>query len=143
MNWFNYYGLIAIILIIIPNILCAIFDKDAFANENCNKIVSVLEQIGRFGCIIFMIFNIPFTYFHFWFEPALAVYLITVGVLLVLYYLGWIIFRKKTRLRGLWLSIIPTALFLFCGLMLLSLPLIVSAILFGIGHITISYKNNL
>ena len=143
MSWFNYYGLIAIFLIMVPNILCTIFDKGSFSNEYHNKIIAAFEQIGRYGCIIFMIFNVPYTYWNFWINNALAVYLITGGGLIVLYELGWVIFRKKFRIKGLWLSIVPSVLFLFCGIMLLSAPLIVSAIFFGIGHITISYKNSL
>ena len=143
MSWFNYYGLIAIFLIMAPNILYAISMKSALSSEYQNKLIAILEQIGRFGCIIFMIFNVPYTYFGFWIGHALAIYLITGGGLIVLYELGWVIFRKKSRLRGLWLSFVPTVLFLFCGIMILSLPLMISAILFGVGHITISYKNSL
>ena len=143
MSWFNYYGLIAVFLIMVPNILYAIFDKGTTSNEYHNKLIAVLEQIGRYCCMIFMIFNVPYTYWNFWFNHALAVYLITGGGLIVLYYLGWVIFRKKSHLKGLWLSIVPSALFLFCGIMLFSIPLIISAIVFGIGHITISYKNSL
>ena len=143
MSWFNYYGLIAVFLIMVPNILYAISMKGKISNEYQNKLIAALEQIGRYGCMIFMIFNVPYTYFGFWIGNALAIYLITGGGFIVLYYLGWVIFRKKSPVRGLCLSIIPTALFLFCGVMLLSLPLMVSAIIFGIGHITISYKSNL
>lgn len=76
MNWFNYYGLIIIAVIMIPNILCAIFDKGAFTNRFHNKAIEVIEQIGRYGCFGLTIFNIPFTYLGFWFEKALVVYLI-------------------------------------------------------------------
>ena len=69
-------------------------------------------------------------------------YLAVNGVLLILYVSGWIIFRKgRSAAKMLWLSIIPTLLFLFGGIMLLSLPLTVFAVIFGIGHITVSYKN--
>lgn len=142
MSWFNYYGLIAVAVILIPNIICAMVDKSSFENEYDNKAILVLEQIGRYGCIAFMVFNIPYTYFNFWFSPALSVYLIVNGTLLAIYLLGWIVFRKRrSTVKMLWLSIVPTALFLFSGIMLLSIPLIIFAIIFGIGHITISYKN--
>ncbi|GEM_PF-5089895 len=73
---------------------------------------------------------------------ALIVYLTINGVLLVLYILGWIVFRKgRNTVKMLWLSIIPTTLFLFSGVMLLSVPLIISAVIFGIGHIAVSYLN--
>lgn len=143
MSWFNYYGLIAIFLIMVPNVIYAISMKGTASKGYPHRLIAVLEQIGRYGCMIFMIFNFPYTYWNFWFNHALAVYLITGGGLIVLYELGWIILRKKSLFRGLYLSIVPSVLFLFCGVMILSLPLIVSAIFFGIGHIAISYKNSL
>ena len=76
MSWFNYYGLIFIAIIMIPNIIFAICQKDGFANKYKNKTVEILEQTGRYACIVLMIFNIPYTYFNFWFEYALTVYLI-------------------------------------------------------------------
>ena len=143
MGWFNYYGLIAVAIILIPNIICAVVDKSSFENKYKNKFMLVTEQIGRYGCMAFTVFNIPYTYFNFWFNNALLAYLIVNGTLLVLYILGWIVFGKgQSTVKMLWLSIIPTALFLFSGIMLLSVPLTVFAIIFGIGHITISYKNS-
>ena len=142
MSWFNYYGLIAVFVVMLPNILCAIFDKTAFENKVKNKWLLSCEQIGRIGCIVFMIFNIPYTYFGFWFESALLAYLIVGGALLLIYCLGWIIFRNSRSLaKMLWLSITPTVLFLFCGIMISSIPLIVCSIIFGVGHITVSYKD--
>ena len=143
MGWFNYYGLIALVVIMVPNIICSLVDKEAFANKFENKALIILEQIGRYGCMLFMVFNVPYTYFGFWFENALLVYLICGGALLIAYCLGWIIFRKgKSKVKMLYLSITPTLLFLFCGITVSSIPLIVLSILFGIGHITISYKNS-
>ena len=143
MGWFNYYGLVAVAIILIPNIISAIVDKSAFENKFNNKAMLVLEQIGRYGCIAFMVFNIPYTYFDFWFDNALLVYLIANGILLVLYILGWIVFRKRQNTaKALWLSVTPTVLFLFSGIILLSVPLICFGVIFGIAHITISYKNS-
>ena len=141
MSWFNLYGLLVVTVIMIPNIVLALTDKTAFENACKNKAVLALEQIGRYACIAFTIFNVPYTYYGFWFSEAPAVYLVTVGLLLLLYCLGWVVFQKKSTAKMLWLSITPTALFLFGGVMLLSAPLIVSSILFGVGHITVSYQN--
>lgn len=63
MVWLNYYGLIIIAIIMIPNIVFAIKNKDGFQNYRNNKSIEILEQIGRYGCFIFMIVNIPKTYF--------------------------------------------------------------------------------
>lgn len=89
-----------------------------------------------------MIFNIPYTYFKFWFNYGLIVYLSINGGLCLAYIVFWIICRNKnSRLKALSLSIIPSCIFLFSGIALAYIPLIAFAILFGINHILISYKN--
>ncbi|MDE5565381.1 MAG: hypothetical protein K2I77_00165 [Anaeroplasmataceae bacterium] len=90
MNWFNYYGLIAIILIMLPNIIYFTKKKNLVQNEN-KSFLLVLEQIGRYGCMAFMVFNIPYTYYSFWFNHGLLIYLIVGGIILLLYELGWLI----------------------------------------------------
>ena len=142
MGWFNIYGLIFIIVIMIPNIIFAIKCKDGFNNKFNNKIIEMLEQIGRFGCFGLMIINIPQTYYGWWFENGLLIYLIVDILLVTLYCLVWIICWKKNNVfKALSLSIIPSLLFLFSGIMLSSILLIIFSTLFSIAHILISYKN--
>ncbi|MDE7329672.1 MAG: hypothetical protein K2N30_01050 [Clostridia bacterium] len=142
MSWFNWYGLIAVVVILIPNIIISIVDKQAFENKFEGKAVIISEQIGRYGCMAFMVFNVPYTYFGFWFDNALTVYLAVGGALLFIYILGWIIFRKgRSLFKMLWLSVTPSVLFLFCGAIVSSVPLIVFAVIFSVGHITVSVKN--
>lgn len=142
MGWFNYYGLIFIAIIMIPNIIFAICNKGGFTNTYKNKAVEIMEQIGRYACLALMVFNIPYTYFDFWFEYALAVYLAVNGVLCLLYLIFWIVcWKRNGKLKALSLSIIPTVIFVFSGIMLANIPLIVFAVLFGVNHILLSYKN--
>ena len=141
MSWFNYYGLIIMAVIMTPNIIYAIKQKDGAANAYRNQAVEVLEQIGRYGCLIFMIFNIPYTYFNFWFAYGFAVYLSVNSGLCVAYLIFWIIcWSKKGKLKALSLSVLPSCIFLFSGIILANIPLIVFAVLFCITHIFISYK---
>ena len=142
MKWLNSFCILFISIIMIPNIIYAIKCKDGFANKWQNKIVEVFEQIGRFGCFGFMIINIPGTWFGWWSDEAFAVYLIG-NVLLILLYCGiWIIcFKKNTVFRALALSILPSVVFLFSGIMSRSVLLIISAVIFAPCHILISYKN--
>lgn len=144
MNWLNIYGLIIIIVFMIPNIIFAIKTKDGFNNLWSNKTVEILEQIGRFGCIAFMIINIPHTWFGFWFSGALPVYLTVNACLTIAYCLIWFVcFHKNSVFRALALSILPSVIFLFSGIMILSLPLIITAVIFAPCHILISYKNSI
>ena len=144
MSWFNYYGLIFIAIIMIPNIIFAIKEKDGFANKFNNKVVGILEQTGRYACLAFMVFNIPYTYFNFWFGYALTVYLVVNSVLCLIYLIFWVVlWDKGGKLKALSLSVIPSVIFLFSGIVVANIPLIVFAVLFGVNHILLSYKNSL
>jgi len=142
MEYINIIGLIFIVIIMLPNIIYAIKCKDGFANKWQNKMVELLEQIGRFGCFGFMIINIPGTWFGWWSDEAFAVYLVVNAVLVLLYCGIWVIcFKKNTVFRALALSILPSVIFMFSGIMSRSVLLIVSALIFAPCHILISYKN--
>lgn len=142
MGWINIFGLVFIVVIMIPNIIFAIRCKDGFDNKWKNKYVEMIEQVGRFGCFGFMIINIPATWYGWWSDEAFAVYLIVDVILVLIYCIIWIICFKKTSVfRALALSIIPSILFLFSGIMSRSILLIIAAVLFAPSHILISYKN--
>ncbi|MGN0588605.1 MAG: hypothetical protein ACI4KO_03635 [Ruminiclostridium sp.] len=142
MEWLNLYGLIFIFVIMIPNIIFAVRCKDGFLNKWNNRLVEVIEQIGRFFCFGFMIVNIPGTYFGFWTDVCFLVYLIVNIALIALYCLIWIIcFKKNSVFRALALSVIPSIVFLFSGIMSRSVLLIIGSLFFAPAHILISYKN--
>lgn len=142
MEFINIPGLIFMAVIMIPNIVFALKCKSGFGNAYHNKLVELLEQIGRYGSFIFMIFNIPGTSFGFLSNRAFALYLIVDSVLLTAYCLIWIVcFNKSGKFRALALSIIPSALFLFSAVVSRSVLLMLSAAVFAPCHITISYKN--
>ena len=54
-EWFNYYGLIIMVLMIVPNIIFAITHKNN--QPQVNKTIEALEQVGRYGCFALMIFK--------------------------------------------------------------------------------------
>ena len=127
----------------IPNTIYALKHKGG-ENSYRNQFVEISEQIGRYGCMVFMIFNIPYTYFNFWFDNALIVYLSVNGGLCLAYLLFWVICRNRTdKLKAFSLSILPSCIFLFSGIVLANIPLIVCSVIFAAAHIYISYKNSL
>ena len=142
MEWLNVFGLVMVAVIMIPNILFAMKCKDGFVNKWNNKSVETVEQIGRFGCFGFMIINIPGTWFGWWSDEAFAVYLVVDAVLVTLYCVIWAVcFRKSSVFSALALSIIPSVLFLFSGIMSRSILLTIAALLFAPSHIMLSYQN--
>ncbi len=142
MNWFNFWGLIFVSIIMIPNIIFAVKCKDGFENKFNNKFVEALEQTGRFGCFGFMIINIPKTAFGWADRKAFVAYLIIDIVLISAYCIIWAVcFKKNSLFRAISLSVIPSVMFLSSGLLIRSVLLTVSAIIFAPCHILISYKN--
>lgn len=129
-------------IIMIPNIGYAVKNKNNPTDGYHNKAVEILEQIGRYACLVLMIFNIPYTYFNFWFDHAFLVYLYVNNAFCLAYLIFWIVCRKRNGLlKAISLSVLPTCVFLFSGIILAYIPLIAFAILFGICHIFISCKN--
>ena len=142
MEWFNPFGLVFITIIMIPNVVFAIRCKDGFTNNYRNKTVELVEQIGRFGCFGFMIFNVPGTWFGWASNESFALYFILDALLVALYCILWIVCWKKTGVfKALALSIIPSTVFLISGIMSRSILLIVVALLFAPAHTFISYQN--
>ena len=142
MEWINVFGAVFMVIIMMPNIIYVLKCKDGFENKWNNKGVEIVEQIGRFGCFGFMVINIPGTWFGWWSDEAFAMYIMANMVLIILYCVIWIIcFKKNTLFKALALSIIPSVIFLFSGIMSRSILLIIASMLFAPAHILISYKN--
>lgn len=142
MGQINIFGLVFMVVIMIPNVIFALKCKDGFENRWENKAVEVLEQIGRYGCFAFMVINIPKTWFGWASDEAFALYLIVDVVLVTAYCVIWAVcFKKNSVFRALSLSIIPSVIFLFSGIMSRSVLLMISAVIFAPCHILISYKN--
>lgn len=143
-KYFNIYGLIFVIIILFPNIIFAYFCKDGFENHYENKLVEIMEQIGRFGCFISMFLVIPFLNKGFWFKSGKIIYVAWGSVLVTLYCIGWIIFWKEDSIKkSLYLSIVPSLLFIESGIISGNFQLLVFAIIFAPCHILISYMNSI
>ncbi|MCC3866642.1 hypothetical protein [Terrisporobacter mayombei] len=142
MAWLNIYGLIAMIIIMIPNVIFAMKEKN-FESKYNNKVVELIEQIGRFGSMGLMIFNIPLLDYGYWFTKGKVLYVSSIAVLSILYCFVWFLYFQKASIeKAILLAIIPTILFLLSGIIQGKVLLILSAILFGITHIIITYYNN-
>jgi len=141
MNWLNVYGLIFVVLLLIPNIIYAIKVKNQ-QNKCTNRFMNVIEQIGRYGCMFLMIFNIGITEFGFHSVGAFLVYLFGNTLFMISYWIIWMLyFNKQTYWKQISLAVIPTCLFLLSGITMLHYLLIVFGVVFGIGHIYITNKN--
>ena len=141
MEWLNIFGLILVLLILVPNIIYAFKFRDQ-QNKCTNKIMNIIEQIGRYGCMFLMIFNIGIAEFGFASKAMFLVYLIGNVALLISYWIIWILyFKKQTNWEQLALAIIPTCLFLLSGITMQHYLLVIWSVIFGIGHIFVTNKN--
>ncbi len=141
-DWINLFGLFIILVIMVPNIIYAIKNKEGSIIYN-NKFIDCLEQIGRYGAMFFMVFNIGILEFGFYSLETFGVYVVGNIILLALYLILWIpYFKRKTMWNGLLLAIIPACIFLTSGITLRHYLLVVVSIIFSIGHITITYKTH-
>lgn len=141
-GWTNLFGAGIVIVMLIPNIVYALKNKDA-VNKCENRIMNIIEQIGRYACIALM--WLPFIVWEFGFSSIreMLVYFIGNTGLIVTYVIIWIHYLKRnTMKKAIALAIIPTCIFLLSGLMLRHWLLVVASVLFGIGHIYVTYKNH-
>lgn len=139
-GWINIFGIIIVVIMLIPNIMYAIKNKGT-EDKYKNKLVNILEQFGRYGSLILTIFPIGINGFDN--VEYMLVYLVINTVLLLLYLIVWVFyFKNKSLCKALFLAIIPTIIFLICGITLRHLGLMTFSIIFGTTHILMTYKNN-
>lgn len=142
MEWLNGFGLIVMMIIMIPNIAYGVKNKSVESKYQ-NKLMEAIEQLGRYGSMFFMIINLPILSYGFLFENGKTVYIVVISILAIFYCLIWIFFfRKETLPRAMLLAIIPTLIFVISGVFTQYYLLVLTGIIFGIGHITITYNNN-
>lgn len=169
-NWINVFGLVTVVLLLIPNLVFAWRRKGA-GSQSRNRCLNLCEQIGRYGSMIFLVFCIWRDGFGFPSVISLLLYLFGNGILLVAYWTAWGIYFWMTH-TGVWtgtwisksqgptavfiagkpkvmkavgvqmaLAVILSLLFLLDGLVLRYIPLLVCGILFAVAHIYITWEN--
>lgn len=139
---FNYFGIIFIIVLLLPNIYASIFKKELFVNKFDDRLLIKLENIGRYLCMILMVINIQDLYGGFKSVEAFVAYLGINIILLGLYYITWFIFYKFNNIyKNMILGIIPSLMFIISGILQNHLLLIISGIVFAYAHLKIIWKN--
>lgn len=137
-DWINFFGLIIIVLMMLPNIIYAICVRGE-KKKVFNKGMNLLEQAGRYASVFLMIFNIGIAEFGFSSVNAFLIYGIGNILLLISYWLIWMLyFIKQERWKRAALAIIPVCTFIISGVTLGHVLLVISGIAFGIGHIYIT-----
>ena len=101
-----------------------------------------MEQVGRYGSMFFMVFTFG-SMTQGWASVAeFVIYLLGSAVLLLAYWIMWMLYFTGAKMwKSMALAIIPTLLFLIGGITMRNIPAIVLAVVFGIGHIYVTYRN--
>lgn len=140
-GWINVFGAGIVVLILIPNIVYAIRNRDE-ENLCTNRLMNVIEQIGRYACIVLM--WLPLLVWKFGFQSVfeLMLYLFGNGALLLAYWIVYVLYmRKRTTARALTLAVLPSCIFLLSGILLRHWLLTGFAVLFAVGHLYVTLKN--
>lgn len=141
-GWINWINTIAVVCLIVINMAAA---KCGIAGSMKSRhfLINAFEQVGRYGCMLFMILPIAVGGWEFGFRTVagMVVWLCMTVILLAVYLVLWV--RKKHGNRGVLygLAIVPVCLFLINGCLLHHVLLIVFALIFGICHLWIVREN--
>jgi hypothetical protein len=143
MNWFNVFGLFIIVLLLIPNIVYLYLNKNKPIENKCrSKVIILAEQIGRYGSMALMVFNIGTFEFAFHTHEIFTLYLIINIILILLYWLFWYFYiRRNSLVFSMLLAIIPSAIFIINGILFKHWLLLLFGMVFAVSHINITYQN--
>ncbi len=141
-GWLNVFGAGIVILMLAPNVVYALRHRDE-ENLCTNKLMNLVEQIGRYACIVLMWFPLMVWKFGFSNKIAMITYFFGNGVLLLAYWIVFLLYMKEqSRDRAVALAVIPACIFLISGISLGHWLLVCFAVLFAIGHIYVTIRNN-
>lgn len=141
LGWINIFGLILVVLLLIPNIIYALKHRGQ-GNRCTSRLVNTLEQIGRYSCMFLIIFNIGIGEQGFSSIELFIVYVIGNGLLILAYWIFWVLFFIRPSIsKQMALAIIPTLLFLLSGITMGYWLLVAAGVLFGASHIYVTYQN--
>ena len=142
-GWINFLGLIIIVLIMIPNIIFAIKTDVTNEKKRFPGSLIICETIGRLCCIVFMIVPVGMEEFSFRSVSEFVIYILGNIFLVCAYYVFWILYVKNRNMNhAMALAIIPIIIFCLSGILLRHFCLIIMAVVFGAGHIVITYQSH-
>lgn len=141
MDWINIFGLIIVVFLLLPNMIY--YSKNKSVENKCkNKVMNFFEQVGRYGSMFLMVFNIGIFEFGFRSNTVFTVWLICIFLLISIYWGVWFLYFKKIRiLYSMILAIIPSVIFVSQGIILRHWLLLIFGIIFSISHIYVTYQN--
>lgn len=128
-----------VVLLLIPNLIYALRHKGG--GISCgNRAINILEQIGRFGCMIFMVvpLGVKGGGLGFYSVETFMIWAAGTALLLLAYYVCWALFAwRPGRRLALALAMLPCGIFLLSAVLLRHWVLALFAGLFTGTHLYI------
>ena len=141
-GWINWINIAVVDCLICINLVAV---RKGVAGSFCSKypVVNVMEQIGRYGCMAFMILPVFTSGWEFGFRTVaeMLIWIWLTILLLVTYLIFWM--KKEKGKRGILygLAMIPVILFLMNGILLRHPVLIAASLIFGVFHCVVVREN--
>lgn len=140
---FSFKGLIAVILVMIPNVIYAVFSHHTNLLENDDfGVIDIFENIFRFLLIALLIILVNKNKTH---QTKNKFTLICELLFLTAYYIMWVLLFLSVSNSFVYigLAVFPCAFFIITAMILRNYPAMITAILFAALHIIITCKNYL
>lgn len=139
---FNLYGLIFVVILLVPNILFAIkYKKNEKLYGKENKLY-ITREILKYLCLLLLIVNVPVITIGFKFNFAPTVMILSMVLLIIAYLSVFIFYNKSLFKKDIILSLILNVVFIVFGLFLLSSLVTLFAIISIVLNIFISKKHS-
>lgn len=140
-------GIIIPVLIMVPNIIYYLIIRNKSdipsSNKSAPTLIKIIENIGRLGILITPLF------YSLNLDNSFSIYFLVLSLLfLLLYYVAWLryfmsgsnqIDLRKSLLIPLPLAVYPSLSLICSSYLLSSIPMLISSLVFAIGHIWVSY----
>lgn len=141
-GWIKISGLLFVLLILLPNVFYAV--KHPGGRNLCrNKLINILEQVGRYGCMALMVFDFGLFRLGFSSVAAFLGYYIGNAVLIVLYWICWVPYwRSRKRGWAVSLAVLPALVFFLSGITAGNTVLAVLGVLFCVAHVWVTLCNH-
>lgn len=138
---FSYVGLCYLILLVVPNVIWATRQKGNANKIPENKILLWFERVGQVSVVVCALIFSNFNPTRF---DAWTAWLLASGACMLLYLVAWVRYFLRPSQKTFYgrllfiplpLAVLPVFAFLLLGIYGKVIWLVMSAIVFGIGHI--------
>ena len=141
LNLINFIEAGVLWILLIPELLFAIHNPPKKEIEK-NRVLCIIEQIGRYASMVLLILPIGINEFGFASPEEMIIYFAANGILFAIYIITFLLFSKKQSLcKALIIAGTRICVFFVCGILLRHFLLIIFALIFAIGHIYVTVKN--